>query len=175
MKVVTDFIKVSPEQIDCWRITGVTPGGIIKFGFGRGMPPRNSKVFKTHTNTNFQEKVTHSYTNRPNFEQNHPIFPKFSWIWANFGKLTRAYTKFCILFIRGHANTKFCISFIRGHSYFKFCILFIRGRSYTKRLILLLMLAAHPCMVFCTEYPHHTYFLHTSSKFSKTVNEHIPN
>ena len=30
----------------------------------------------------FQEKVTHSYTNRfnfwPNFEQNHPIFPKFS-------------------------------------------------------------------------------------------------
>ena len=37
----------------------------------------------------FQEKVTHSYTNRPDFgpnsEKNHPICPKFSEILANFG------------------------------------------------------------------------------------------
>ena len=78
-------------------------GGVLKFGFGRDVPLWNLK--QTHTNTNFLEKVTHSYTNQtnftPNFEQNQPFYPKFSEMLAqiceNFEKSTHSYTKFCIL------------------------------------------------------------------------------
>ena len=51
-------------------------GGVIKFGFCR------------HS-VNFLRKSDHIPLNwtdfLPNFEQNHPIFPKFSQIWATFG------------------------------------------------------------------------------------------
>ena len=55
-------------------------GGVLKFGFGRDVPLQNLKVdpYKYQ----FFKKVTHSYTNLlnfgPNFEHNHPFFPKFS-------------------------------------------------------------------------------------------------
>ena len=56
----------------------------------------------------FQEKVTHSYTNRinfvPNIEQNHRFFinfikfePILAQTWENFEKSTHSYTEFCIL------------------------------------------------------------------------------
>ena len=57
-------------------VTGcyVSPSGVLKFGFGRDVPPRKP-------NNIFQEKVT-SYINwpnfGPNFEHNYPIFLKFS-------------------------------------------------------------------------------------------------
>ena len=86
----------------------------------------------------FQENVTHSYTNRPNFrpnfEHNHLIFSKFyltfepilAQIWQKFWKFDP----------------------------FIYQILhFVRGHLYMKRLILLPMLAACPRRVFCTEYP----------------------
>ena len=63
------------------QITLNRGGGVLKFGFDRDMPPLNWKVnpykFKV-----FEEKVTHSYTNQPNFgpriEQNRVNFQKFS-------------------------------------------------------------------------------------------------
>ena len=70
-------------------------GGILKFGFDRDTRLRRCIIWKwSHTNTNFQEKVTHSYTNRltfgPNFEQNRRNFPKFflnlAQIWVNIEK-----------------------------------------------------------------------------------------
>ena len=80
---------------------------------------------------NFQEKVTHSYTNcnllnfGPNFEQNHLIFPNF----LKFGNILK--------------NWPFIYQILH----------LIWGHSYTKRLISLPMLVAHSHRVFCTEYP----------------------
>ena len=77
------------------------PRGAIKFGFGRNVPPRNLKLTRPIQILIFQEKVTYSYTDRPNFgpnfEQNHPIFSKFSLIWPNFENFSHSYTKFCVL------------------------------------------------------------------------------
>ena len=61
---------------------------MFKFGFGiKDVLPQNLKV-DPYKYQFFQEKVTHSYTNRSNFEanfeQNHTIFPKFSQILAKF-------------------------------------------------------------------------------------------
>ena len=63
------------------KLSSVPVPGVLKFGFGRDVPLQNLKVdpYKYHF---FQEKITHSYTNRPNFgptfEQIYQFFPKFS-------------------------------------------------------------------------------------------------
>ena len=57
------------------------PRGVLKFGFGRDVPPREFESRPIQIPV-FQEKVTHSYTNRlnfgSNFEQKYRLFPKFS-------------------------------------------------------------------------------------------------
>ena len=71
------LIQMSPD--------GTFYPGVLKFGFGRDVPPRNLK-----------EKVTYSYTNRPNvwskFEHSCPKFPNFfikSQFWLKFGKILK--------------------------------------------------------------------------------------
>ena len=95
--------------------------GIPKFGFGRDVPPQNLKV-DPYIHQMFQEKVTHSYTDRPNFEQNHQIFPFqkkkkkesiLAQIWENFEKSTHSYTKRLILLptLAAHSRRVFCIEY----------------------------------------------------------------
>ena len=64
-----------------------------KFGFGRMCRWESGPIFKPI----FHEKVTHFYTNRPdfllNFDQNYLILAQ---IWENFEKWTHFYTRFCI-------------------------------------------------------------------------------
>ena len=75
---------------------GDTYGGVqevLKFGFGRDVPPWKMKV-DPYQYQFFQEKVTHSNTNLlnlgPNFE------PIMAQIQENFEKSTHSYTKSCI-------------------------------------------------------------------------------
>ena len=65
------------------EITPTLAGGILKFGFDLVVTHAAAEFESRPIQIPiFQEKVTHSYTNRPNFgpnvEGNHPIFPKFS-------------------------------------------------------------------------------------------------
>ena len=82
-------------------------GGVLKFGFGRDVPPQNLEV-DPYKYQFFKKRVTHTYTNLlnlgPNFKQNLPIFQHFlkvkpilDQIWENFEKLAHSYTRFCIL------------------------------------------------------------------------------
>ena len=100
------------------------PGGVLKFGFGREVPPRNLKV-DPYKNQFFKKKVTQSYTNRPtygpSFEPNRPIFP-------NFGKILKNPPI--------HAPNS----------------LFYKGQFIYQEADLQPMLAACPRKVFCTEY-----------------------
>ena len=53
------------------------PLGALKFGFWKRCDAVEFESRSIQIPI-FQEKVTHSYTNWPNFEQNYPIFQKFS-------------------------------------------------------------------------------------------------
>ena len=67
-------------------------GGVLKFGFARDVLPRNLKV-NPYKYQFFKGKVTHLYTNRPNFWAKFwaksPDFSKIPWIWLKFGKILK--------------------------------------------------------------------------------------
>ena len=90
--------------------------GVLKFGFDRDVTPWNLKV-DPYKYQFFKKKWPIYIPIRPNFEQNHLIFPKF---WLKFGKILK----------------------INPFTYQ--IMLFMRGHSYTKRLILPPMLAKYP-------------------------------
>ena len=52
------------------------PPGVLKFGFGREVPPRNLKVDPYKYQFVKKKRVTHSYTNRSNFGA--PILSKIT-------------------------------------------------------------------------------------------------
>ena len=95
------FLPKSP-----WKM-GRGPGGVLKFGFGREVPPRNLKVdpykyqfFKKKRPIHIPIgpifgqiliKITRFFQNFLKFE---PILTE---IWGTFEKSTHSYTKFCIL------------------------------------------------------------------------------
>ena len=116
-------------------LRGHNPGDVLKFGFGRDVPPRNLKV--DPYNTNFSRKsdpfmyqlvqfVAKFWAKSPDFSK---FFLNLSQFWLKFGELLK--------------NQPIHIPILH----------FIRGHSYTKRLILLPMLATHPRRVFCIKYP----------------------
>ena len=95
------------------------------------MPPQNLKV-DTYKYQFLKKKwpihIPIGTNFPPNFEQNHPIFPKF-FLSSNLGK------------------------FWNIDPFIYQILHFIKCHLYTKRLILLPMLAAHPRRIFYTEYP----------------------
>ena len=111
------------------------PGGVLKFGFGRDVPPRKSKVdpYKCQF---FKKKWPIHIPIGPFFGQ---VLSKITWFFQNFLKFEPILAQIWGTFEKS------------THSYTKFCILL--GVTHTKRLILLPMLAAHPRRVFCTKYP----------------------
>ena len=106
----------------------------VKFGFGRDVPPRNLKV-DPYKYQFFKKKWPFHKAIGPIlaqiFEQNRLIFPKFSYIWANFGSNLGTFWKIEPFIYQ-------ILSFVSGH-------------WYTKKLILLPMLETRPRRVFCTE------------------------
>ena len=98
---------IYPKQ--CWKLTVSTPYMCIR---GKGclslvmvgicLLEFKSRHMDRYIIPAFQEKVTHSYTNQPDFRPN--PWPKLQYfpeilvqIWENFEKLTNSYTKFYIL------------------------------------------------------------------------------
>ena len=97
----------------------------------------------------FQEKVTHSYTNWPNF-------------WAQFWAYIIAW------FFQNSLKFE---PILKNWPIYTPNSAFYKGHSYTKRLILLPMLMACPHRVFCTEYspppsPRAITFIKTGNMFS---------
>ena len=134
------------SSINCRQYVGLNAGGgvgLLKFGFGRDVQPRNLKVdpykyqfFKKKWPIHIPfgpifgkilSRIARFFQNFLKFE------PVLAQIWASFG-----------------SNLE---NFWKINPFIYQILYFIRGHSYTKRLMLLPMLAAHPRRVFCTKYP----------------------
>ena len=107
------------------------PQGVLKFGFGRDVPPWNLKV--DYTNTSFSS------------QNNSFIYQLAQFLGQILNKITNLFQHFLKFWLRFG-------QIVKNRPFIYQILHFIRGHSYAKRLILLPMLAAHPHRVFCTKY-----------------------